>query len=76
VTKRSLPFAVEALEGASNSSGELSSEGLKAYRGSNCATLVDSSIYVARIALKRCSAQHKLAFDCEPHSASLASLAG
>ena len=55
--EKSLPFAIEDLEGPLKLiPGELSPEGLKAYRRPKRAAFVNSSIDVGRIALKPCFA--------------------
>ncbi len=55
--EKSLPFAIEALEGPLELiPHELSPDGLKAYRPHKCAVFVNSSVDVGRIAFKLCLA--------------------
>ncbi len=73
----SFPFAIETLEGSLELlPGELSSEGLKAYRRPNTAVFVNTSVDVGRIELKPCLTQDGPAINGEPNNGSLASLRG
>jgi hypothetical protein len=71
-------MAIEALESCLELvSGELSFQGLKAYRRPHDAPFVDSSVDPGRVTIKLCLTQHDVAFDRELDSdGSLASLAG
>jgi len=70
-------LAIEGLEGPLELiPDESSTEGLKAYRPPKRTVFANCSVYVGRIALKLCLAEHSLALNGELDDGSLASLTG
>jgi hypothetical protein len=71
--EKSLPFAIEDLEGPLEPiPDEFSPEELKAHGRPKRAIFVNSSVDVGRTSLKPCLAQHNLAFDGQLYNGSLA----